>query len=272
MENNYSVLMSVYFKEKAANLNDAVLSVMNQTVAPNDFVLVCDGPLNEELDVKIEELVSKFPIINVIRLEENKGLGDALAFGITKTKNEIVMRMDSDDLCMANRAEIQLPLMSKYDIVGGYISEFEDKPTNIIGFRKPPVESKEIYKYAKVRNPFNHPSVIYKKSIVMKAGNYQKMPFYEDYYLWVRALQITNKVYNVPEVLVNMRSGVQMRARRANKAAKKSVKILRKYMHKIHMISWFSYAYYTLLYKIILSMPRWFVTGFYSKVLRKKSK
>ena len=270
MENNYSVLMSVYYKEKADNLNQAVLSVMEQTVKPNDFVLVCDGPLTEELDNTIEALVANHPIINVVRLEKNQGLGDALAFGITKTKNEIVMRMDSDDLCMPNRAEIQLPLMDEYDIVGGHISEFEDDPTNIIGYRKPPTDSKELFKFAKKRNPFNHPSVMYKKSIILEAGNYQGMPFFEDYFLWVRVLQITNKIYNVSSILVNMRSGVQMRARRSNKAARKSVKKLRKYMYKIHMISWFSYIYYTTLYVIILSMPRWFVAGFYSRFLRKR--
>lgn len=267
--NNYSVLMSVYIREKSEYLEESVLSVMNQTIVPNDFVLVCDGPLTDELNSKIDLLCKRYSIINVIRLSENQGLGAALAEGIKHTKNDIVMRMDSDDICLPNRAETELPLMNKYDVVGGYISEFEDTPDNIIGIRKVPETYRSISNFIKKRNPFNHPTIMFKKDIVLKAGNYQTFMFLEDYYLWVRLIKITNKLYNVQQVLVNMRSGVAMRARRSSRAARKSIKELRKYMYKIGIINWFSYVWYSFVYNIILILPFGIKKGIYRKLHKK---
>lgn len=269
MENNYSVLMSVYFKERASFLEQSVLSVMNQTIKPNDFVLVCDGPLNRELDSVIEKLQKQYPCINVLKLKENKGLGEALSIGIVHTKNDIVMRMDSDDICCPDRAETQLPLMEKYDLVGGFVSEFEGEPTNIIGYRKTPENFEEIKKFSKKRNPFNHPTTMFKKNIVLKAGNYKTLLYFEDYYLWVRMLEVTDKVYNVQRVLVNMRSGREMRARRSNKTARKSIRQLRKLMYDSRMISWFSYIWFSLVYVTFMLLPLKTKQILYSKMLRK---
>ena len=263
--------MSVYHKEKPEFLIDSIRSVMNQTVKPDDFVLMEDGPLTKELDLAIAELRREFPCLHVFALSKNVGLGKSLAAGLLKTKNNIVMRMDSDDLCLPNRAEIQLKYMDSYDLVGGYITEFEGKPENLIGIRKVPEKYEEIYKFAKKRNPFNHPTVMFKKDVILKAGNYQTLLYQEDYYLWVRLLKITEKVYNIPEVFVNMRSGKEMRARRGNKTARKSIKTLRKFMYHEKMISWFNCVFYTFLYNTFLALPSSIKNFFYSFALRKKS-
>lgn len=265
---DYSVLMSVYYKERPEFLRRAIESVMSQTILTNDFVIVCDGPLNDSLYKVLEEAKEKYKVLNIVQLEENGGLGNALSIGITKAKNEIVMRMDSDDVCVANRAELQLPLMEEYDLVGGHITEFENTEDNIIGCRKTPEKPEEIREFAKKRNPFNHPSVMFKKSVVLKAGNYQRFKFFEDYYLWIRILQITDKVYNIQEVLVNMRSGKEMRSRRAAKEAKKSIKEIRKIMYKMKMINWFQCIFYTLGQIIFLSLSPRLKERIYRKVLR----
>ena len=265
---NYSVLMSVYYKERPEFLKRAIESVMSQTILTNDFVIVCDGPLTDDLYKVLNEAQKEYKVLNFVKLEKNGGLGNALSIGITKAKNEIVMRMDSDDVCMPNRAELQLPLMEEYDLVGGHITEFENEESNIIGCRKTPETPEEICKFAKKRNPFNHPSVMFKKSIVLKAGNYQRFKFFEDYYLWIRILQITSKVYNVQEVLVNMRSGKEMRSRRAAKEAKQSIKEIRKIMYKMKMINWIQCICYTFGQIIFLSLPPRFKERIYRKVLR----
>lgn len=96
---NYSVLMSVYHGEKAEYLRLSANSILSQTVPTNDFVLMCDGPLTEELDAVIEDLLREHSdVLHVIRLEENRGLGDALNAGIQYCKNELIARMDSDDI------------------------------------------------------------------------------------------------------------------------------------------------------------------------------
>ena len=178
------------------------------------------------------------------------------------------MRMDSDDVCMPNRAELQVPLMDEYDLVGGIISEFENTEDNIIGYRKTPENYEEIYKFAKKRNPFNHPSVMFKKSVILEAGNYQHFLYFEDYFLWVRVLQITKKVHNIQEVLVNMRSGKEMRARRATKLARKSIKELRKRMYELKMINWFQRIFYTFGQNLFLILSPKLKEFIYRKVLR----
>ena len=272
MDKNYSVLMSVYYKEKPEFLIDSVRSVMNQTVQPTDFVLMKDGPLTKGLDIAIEQLRREYPCLHVFGFSKNYGLGKSLAAGLLKTENNIVMRMDSDDLCLPNRAEIQLKYMNTFDLVGGYITEFEDTPDNIIGLRKVPEKYEDIYKFAKKRNPFNHPTVMFKKDVILKAGNYQTLLYQEDYFLWVRLLKITSNICNIPEVFVNMRSGKAMRARRGNKTAKKSIKTLRKFMFKQKMISWFNCVFYTFIYNLFLTLPMCIRNKFYSSVLRKQSK
>ena len=269
MNNEYSLLMSVYYKERPEYLKRSVESVMEQTIVPSDFVIVCDGPLTEELDSVLKDLEQRFPVIHLIRLEKNSGLGIALNNGLEHVKYSIVMRMDSDDVCFKDRAEKELPLMEEYDLVGGWITEFENEEDNLIGTRKVPEHYKQIRKFAKSRSPFNHPSVMFKKEIVEKAGGYQHLLYLEDYYLWVRILKLTDKVYNIQEPLVNMRSGIAMRTRRGGKEYKKSLKTIRKFLLKSKMITIFGYLYLSIAHGVFLSLPLKTKEKLYKRVLRK---
>lgn len=268
---NYSVLMSVYSKERADFLRQSVDSVFSQTILPNDFVLVCDGTLTDELNKTIDELRKKYRCIQIVQLEKNSGLGVALSAGLEKTKNELVMRMDSDDICLSNRAAFELPLMETYDLVGGFVSEFEGEQENIIGVRIVPEGYEDIHRFAKKRNPFNHPTVMFRKSVILAAGGYKPLKYLEDYYLWVRLLLKNKKVHNVQKILVNMRSGTHMRVRRSNKDSKSSIIFLRKFMFKNHFIGLFSYIFGTFLQLLAHSLPLKIRLRLYNKVLRKKA-
>ena len=101
---DYSVLMSVYKNEKAEYLRTAMNSMWNQTVVTNDFVLICDGPLTEEIDEVIKDMQLQHPDeLHVIRLKQNRGLGRALRAGVLECKNELIARMDSDDISLPER-------------------------------------------------------------------------------------------------------------------------------------------------------------------------
>lgn len=183
---HYSVLMSVYKKESAENLRQAIVSIQKQTVKPDDFVLMCDGPLTSELDEVIQEKALELgPVLNVIRLKENVGLGAALNTGIRKCKYELVARMDSDDISLPDRCERQLGIFKKYpeiSICSGTIEEFVGDVQNITGKRIVPENNKDIVQFAKKRCPYNHPCVMYKKSAVIDSGSYRQ-ELLEDYYL-----------------------------------------------------------------------------------------
>lgn len=230
--NSYSVLMSVYYKEKPCFLNQAIESIQSQTLPTDDFVLVCDGPLNEELDaaiaVKQQEMGTS---LNVIRLAKNGGLGNALNEGIRHCKNELVARMDSDDIAYPDRCEKQLAVFDTHpevSICSGIVEEFTTDPRVVDTRRVPPETNEDIIEFAKKRNPFNHPCVMYKKTAVEAVGSYQDFYLLEDYYLWLRMLMAGYQGYNIQEPLLHMRAGSDMYKRRAGwKYAKTQVRLFR---------------------------------------------
>ncbi|WP_283128000.1 glycosyltransferase [Allofournierella massiliensis] len=227
---DYSVLMSVYHKERPEFLRQAMESIANQTVPTNDFVLVCDGPLNEQLDEVIAQMQDVFgQLLHVVRLEKNMGLGNSLNIGIQHCKNNLVARMDSDDIAYLDRCEKQIKVFNEHpeiSICSGVVEEFTVTPDIVDARRVPPEMNTEIIEFAKKRNPFNHPCVMYKKSAVEAAGSYQDFYLLEDYYLWLRMLMAGYQGYNIQEPLLHMRAGSNMYLRRAGrKYAKAQVKL-----------------------------------------------
>ena len=215
----YSVLMSVYIKEKPENLRLSVESMVNQTIPPEDFVLYCDGLLTNELYEEIDSLRKKYSILNVIYNETPMGLGNALNNGLKYCKNDIVARMDSDDIAVPERMELQLEAFIKKsaDIVSGNLLEFTDTTDNIINEKNLPETDGLIREYSKRRNPFNHPCIMFRRESVLRAGSYRDFPGFEDYYLWVRMLRRGCKGYNIQEVILDMRTGNGMYNRRGGK-------------------------------------------------------
>ncbi len=207
---DYSVLMSVYAKEEASFLRESIESMLSQTIMPGDFVLVCDGPLTAELDEVVSYYKEKYPqLFEIVRLEQNVGLGRALNEGMQHCRFEYVARMDSDDISLLDRCEKQLACMQETgaDVISGCLQEFSENPADVGREKKVPLVHEEICRYARRRNPFNHPCVMYKKSAVLAAGGYMHFPGFEDYYLWVRMLQAGMRGHNLSDVLLKMRVG-----------------------------------------------------------------
>ncbi len=218
----YSVLMSVYAKEKPEYLRESMMSIFNQTIATDDFVLVCDGPLTVELDAVIAEMQQTFgSILHVYRLERNSGLGVALNEGLKKCRNELVARMDSDDISRPERCEKQLTFFenhSEISLSSGTIQEFIQDSNHPTGKRKLPLMDADIRKFSKKRNPMNHPCVMFKKSAVIASGGYKETyHLFEDYYLWVRMLMKGYHAGNIEDVLLDMRAPEDIYLRRGGK-------------------------------------------------------
>ena len=218
MPNNFSVLMSIYFKENPVFFDQAMLSITDrQSLKPNEIILVLDGDLTQELSAMVDKWNDKISSLKVVPLDRNVGLGDALKIGLDNCSNDLVARMDTDDISHPDRFKIQVQYMEENldcDIVGSFVTEFDDDPDAIVSSRLVPVEHKEIVKGAQTRSPFNHPSVMYRKYSVIKAGNYKKFHGFEDYYLWVRMIMDGACCFNIDKPLVNMRSGCAMLSRR----------------------------------------------------------
>lgn len=269
----YSVLMSVYHKEKSEYLKQAIESIQTQTLSTNDFVLVCDGPLNEQLDSVIATKQQEMgESLNVVRLAKNGGLGHALNEGIKHCKNELVARMDSDDIAYPDRCEKQIAVFNTHlevSICSGIVEEFTTDPNTVDTRRVPPENNAEIVEFAKKRNPFNHPCVMYKKSAVEAAGSYQGFYLLEDYYLWLRMLMAGYQGYNIQEPLLHMRAGSDMYLRRAGwKYARTQAKLF-KYMKDNGFIGNGQYIKSCVIRSGSALAPNWLRKFMFKKVLRK---
>lgn len=236
----YSFLMSVYYKEKPEYLKISIDSMLNQTVKPDEIIIVKDGKLTKELDELIEQYKNEYSnIFTIVNLEQNVGLGLALNEGIKISRNEIIARMDSDDISKPTRCEKQINYLKEHEmcsIVGGQIEEFIDNPNNVAGKRIVPCSDKELKEYIRKRCPFNHVSVMFRKKDVIDVGGYEDFFWNEDYFLWIRMALKEKKFANLSDILVSVRVGKDMYQRRGGKKYFLSEIELQKYMLDKKMI------------------------------------
>ena len=294
MQNSkYTVLMSVYYKEKPEYLSLSIESMLNQTVKPDEFIIVKDGPLTTELDEVINNFVTAYPkTFNIIVNETNLGLGPALAKGIENSKNELIARMDSDDYVVSTRCERQLEKFRedpKLGMVGSYEAEFVDDIDND--------DNLELiiynYNYAKKEMNLNlcelkddkiniierfmhrrcsvlHPTVMYKKSAVLKSGNYQSVLLYEDYDLFARmVLEYHIKSYNIPEPLYYIRTSEDFFKRRGGIKYAKTVLKFKWGQYRKGYMSLMDFCISGLGQAFVCVLPNSLRKSFYMKFLRK---
>lgn len=234
MNNNFSVIMSVYAGDKAEYLDAAVKSIHQNTLPPAEIVLVVDGPVGEEIKTAIKKYESQDPdSFRVVWLEKNQGLGNARRVAMDHAGCEYIAVMDADDLCAPERFALQMKYMEKHpetSVLGGNIAEFIGDVDHIVGKRVVPADNESIYTWLKGRCPFNHVSVFFKKSDVLSAGGYLDWHYNEDYYLWIRMAEKGFTFANLPEVLVKVRVGKEMYQRRGGWKYFVSEYKLQKYM------------------------------------------
>lgn len=201
----FSVLVPVYKNDVLEQFKIAIRSISeDQTCKPSQIVITVDGPLPLEIKEYVLQL-EKNELFTVVWSKVNNGLGIALNLGLDQCKYDIVARMDSDDVSFPDRFERQLKLMDKNDLVSASLAEFSTSTGEIESIRRA-TNRKRIPQVYWLRNPFNHPSVMFRKSEVLKAGGYLDMPYFEDWYLWVRMINHGARCDNLNEPLVYFRS------------------------------------------------------------------
>lgn len=212
----YSVLMSVYKAEQPEYLRQSLNSMFTQTVPPKDLVLVCDGPLNADLDSVVEEFAGKWQEkMQILRLKQNGGLWNALNQGMKLCRCELIARMDTDDISLPSRCEKQLEVfraMPDVAVCSGFVEEFGSEGQGSV--RRVPEKNDAILAFMKRRSPFNHPCAMFRKSAVEAVGGYENFYRLEDYHLWVRLLKAGYQGYNLQEILLKMRVDSGMYRRR----------------------------------------------------------
>lgn len=270
----YSVLMSVYYKEKPEFLKLSLDSMLNQTLKPDQIVIVKDGELTEELDEVINSHVVIDPkLFTIVELKNNIGLGLALNEGLKKCRNELVARMDTDDISLPERCKIQVnqfKIDKDLSIVGTMIDEFYDDSSKIISSRVVPINNEEIKKFSKRRSPFNHPTVMYKKSSVMNSGGYKGINRKEDIELFGRMMYEGYKAKNINKSLLLYRSNKDNFKRRKEWANCKSyICVIYGFWRKGHS-SFIDLSIVVMGQLIIYLSPLWLLKIFSDRILREK--
>lgn len=273
MSNKYSVLMPLYRKDDPSFFKIAIDSMINQTIKPDEIVIVCDGKISKELQWVIETKKEENKnLIRPIYFNENRGLGLTLADGVKLCKNEIIVRMDADDYSVNNRCEKQLKMLNnhpEYDVIGTNVLEFVDDFDNIVSHVVLPEFPQDIYTFAKRRCPVRHPALMYRKSKVLSAGNYRDYRHAQDYNLMVHMLENGSKIYNIQEYLVYMRVSKDFYKRRGGYNQLKIILKLKKEFYDIGFYSVQDFIISGFGNAIICLLPNKFREFFYKKVLRK---
>ena len=221
MAQRFSLLLPVYAGDDPAHLARSFASAVDdQTRRPAEVVVVRDGPVPDDLAGMLDGLVTSSRVpVRLVELPENGGLAAALTAGLTACRYEVVARQDADDVALPDRFERQLPeIEGGLDLVGSGIAEFADDEDAVLGVRTPPLTDAAIRAYARFHSPFNHPTVVYRRAAVERAGGYLPVGTMEDYWLWARMLQTGAKVGNLPDPLVKYRIGAGAYARRGGLA------------------------------------------------------
>ena len=254
----FSVLMSLYSRERPSSLKCALTSILGQTLPPCEVIFVIDGPIGVELESVVQSYLTLLPI-EIVRLPHNVGLAAALNEGLKYCNHELVARFDTDDWCAPERFAAQCSWMNQHpqiDVLGTWIAEFDVDPQVTSGLRKVPLEHAQIVRFARFRNPMNHMTVMYRKSAVNLAGSYQELDLMEDYWLWVRMIRNGSKFANLEQVLVNARAGTELLQRRGGMRYVKSEIKAQRLFHKVKFVTFLQLVYNLVLRVLPRLVPR----------------
>lgn len=236
----FSVIMSIYKNDNPEYLQVALDSIIHQTLVPDEIVLIADGPVPQSLIDVVENTKARFADLHAYYQKKNRGLGGALRIAVEKAQYDYLARMDSDDISLPDRFEKQMKCFEEdheLAVVGGMITEFVDSPEHVVSKRILPLDDSSIKRFMQSRCGVNHVTVVMKKSELLRAGNYQQDFKQEDYFLWVRMIEAGCKFRNIPDIVVNVRSGRDQFARRGGMAYYKDVLALNKWMWQHGLIS-----------------------------------
>jgi glycosyltransferase involved in cell wall biosynthesis len=268
--------MPVYSKEDPLFLEAALRSILDeQTIVPDEVVIVEDGPITIALEMVLDDFQNRHhDRINRYKLEYNQGMGIAMNHGLKRASFEWIARMDSDDIAIPNRFEVQLNFLEKnpqIDVLGSSIEEFNIIPGDLGRFRTLPQGNDDIVKLMKFRNPINHMTVFFRKEIALRAGGYWPNKYNEDYNLWYEMRKTGAMFYNLSENLVHVRVGNDMIGRRSGYSYFALEKILLKKFYNDSFITPFEYSYLFLVKFFLRISPKIFLKMFYNFFLRKSN-
>jgi len=272
----FSVLISTYKSDNPKCLKKALESIFNQSLKPNQVVLVIDGEISLEATQIIEEVKDKYSeIFELVQLPYNGGLGNALKVGIRHCKHSLIARMDADDVSDFDRFKTQVEYFNKnpnLSVVGSFVEEFHNEPNDYGSVKKVPLSNLEIKRYSSFRNPINHPSVMFKKESIEQVGSYKEINLFEDYYLWLRLLKAGFLIENIPQCLLHFKVGNDLIGRRHGFSYLKKEYYFLKVCHSENLITTRAFVTQVFSRLPLRILPKKILLLIYNRFLRYSSK
>ena len=215
-----SVLMTTYINDDSEHFKVAFNSILEQTCLPSQIVIVLDGEVNNQVISYLEHQQSNALNIDIdiLALEQNVGLSMALNKGLEICKCAYIARMDSDDFSRQDRFQKQLDYMlsnPSVDMCGTYYEQYDGNLKNRLSMREVPLHGTELNKYAKLRTPINHVTIMFKRSVYLAGIKYPETrdPF-EDWWFALYFIKGNYVIHNLPFSSVMVRGGEAFTSRR----------------------------------------------------------
>lgn len=221
-----SILMPVY--NTAPYLREALDSMLSQTFT--DFELIV---LNDCSPDDAEAILDTYTDPRIVRYkgEKNAGLSNVLNVGLSIARGKYIARMDSDDISLPNRLQVQVDYLETHpeiDLVSVGMQLFGAKEEVWIREQNP----EKVKINALFHSPILHASSVWRKDSFEKQDLRfrQEMVPAEDYDLWARALLKGLKLVNLPDVLYKYRTHPNQATLQTDKTSAKSRDVQQEYL------------------------------------------
>jgi glycosyltransferase involved in cell wall biosynthesis len=232
-----SVIMAVYAGVEPVELEQALSSLVDQTLGPHEVVVAEDGPLNPGIDRVLDDYRNRMPL-RTVRLPKQSGSGPAKQAALQAASTEWVAVADADDVSLPHRLEEQMVAVTTHrvDLLGTAMEEFDSRSGASLGIRRFPSDHESLVRVLRSRNPINHPTVLMRRTLALRVGGYQNLQMLEDYDLWARMVAAGGLIANHPEVLVRFRGGHAALRRRRTKGLGRAEWMLQRRLHAYGLI------------------------------------
>ncbi|WP_156906013.1 glycosyltransferase [Agrococcus lahaulensis] len=234
-----SVVMAVYHRVDPEHFARALGSMMEQTLAPDEVVVVEDGPLGPGLLAVLDEFAGhRVPLVRVA-LPENRGSAIAAQAGLEVAQYPWIVRMDSDDVAVPERLQVQMDAVraGDVDVLGAAMEEFDGEEDRVVGTRALPLEHDEIARYARINSPVNNPTAVIRREHLVAVGGYRPVPLMEDYDVFARLLAHGSRFRNLPQALVRFRAGEAMFDRRSGRGMLRAERMMQRNLVRYGLVS-----------------------------------
>lgn len=268
----FTVLMAVYARDNPTLFKDAVESVLLNTLQANCFLIVVDGPIPPEIENVIASALGN-PVVQVLRLEKNGGLANALNAGLENIKTTWTVRADADDINLLNRFSTLAEYASsnpEITLIGSQIVETEPDGS-VVGVRHVPTKQADIIRFVKSRNPFNHMTVAVRTETVKQLGGYPHIYLREDYGLWAKIIAAKCAVANHPDVLVRATAGRDMFRRRGGFRYALGEIEMQRFLYGLRLKGWLEAVLHGIARSAVFLLPNEVRAFIYTKLLRRQS-